>query len=400
MKGKVALTPSKSLSNRFLMIRALSPQSFEIENLSPSSDTRIFESLLLHPRNVMDAQDAGTAYRFLTAWLAITPGTFLLTGTDRMKQRPIRPLVSALQQMGADISYAGQDGFPPLSIRGKSLEGGSVKIDGSLSSQFISALVMIGPSLERGLDVELTGKPSSVPYIRMTLSLMKRFGVQSEHNHSHIRIKSQTYSPSPVRVESDWSSAAFWFEVAALSDSAEFFLEGLVPDSLQGDACISAWMVHLGVNSEWNEKGVRIYKQKDFKSNAPLEFDFTESPDLFLPVLCACVGQGREGLFLGLDNLRYKESDRVEAILEELLKIYPGMSYQRDEHSLELLASGPAQQPFRLCSHSDHRIAMSLAPLVLGVGDFELDDETVVRKSYPEFWDQLSATGFKLEYLP
>ena len=392
----VKLPTSKSISNRLLFIRALSKETFAIRGLSAAEDTILLNELLSSHKSEVNAKDAGTVYRFLAAYYSCIPGTHILKGTKRMHERPIGPLVDALNLLGANITYLGEKGFPPLSIEGTTLRGGKVSVDASISSQFISALLMIAPTLEDGLTVQMEGEIASASYIRMTLDLMSLMGVESEWIRNEIRIPQRAYSPSEVDVEPDWSSAAFWYLLSALSPGRTFFLEGLHQSKLQGDSVIADWMKLLGVDSVFEENGVTLLSHgySSWSQHAALQFDFKDCPDLFPPMLVACAALGVEAKLTSLQNLIHKESNRLDVLLKELGKCGLKYTLVDDQHSL-ILQKQKLSPPDRIFeTHQDHRVAMALAPLSQIFGNVSLNEIAVVQKSYPEFWTQLSAAGF------
>ncbi|RLD54888.1 MAG: 3-phosphoshikimate 1-carboxyvinyltransferase, partial [Bacteroidetes bacterium] len=329
LRGTIKLPASKSISNRVLIIRALSSSDFEIVDLSKADDTLLMQNLLCKIQNTekqprtyrteIDCQNAGTVFRFLTAFLSATPGNWELTGSERMKKRPVKILVDALTNLGADIQHKGEPGYPPLLIKGKKLNGGMVKVDAGVSSQYISALLMLAPLLPEGLELELSGKTSSAPYIIMTLRVMEKLGISWAYNGRKIKIKPQKYNPTDFIVEPDWSSAAYWYEMAALSENADIFLPGLLQNSCQGDAVLPKIYEHFGIKTKFMETGIRLTKTSE--ANQSFSYDFTPNPDLAQSVIVTCVGLGIPGEFIVPDNLRIKETDRIEALMTELKKL-------------------------------------------------------------------------------
>lgn len=396
---RIKLTSSKSISNRLLMIQALSKEPVTLHNLATADDTVLLNSLLKGDQKELDARDAGTVFRFLVAYLAIQPGIHVLKGSKRMNERPVGPLVNALNQLGANITFLGVPGFPPLQIEGKNIAGGIVSIDAGISSQFISALLMIAPLLEEGLQIRLEGEIVSMPYIQMTLDLMSSLGVQAQRKGNEIHVPHQSYQGKEMIVETDWSSASFWYLISALSPGRVFFLEGLQADTLQGDSQVSEWMKSLGVETVFEKDGAKIVSQgfSSWSQTAPFHFDFKNCPDLFPPMLVACAALSAEARFSSLTNLKHKESDRLSVLLGELGKC--GLKYQLNDAEDEMLLPNqklsPPDRTFH--THQDHRIAMALAPLAQIFGTVKLDDISVVQKSYPEFWNQLSSSGFSVQ---
>ncbi len=393
----VSLTSSKSITNRALIIQALCNEKIIIENAALAEDSKILNSVLENLLHEINVKDAGTAFRFLTAYLSIQPGTFILTGTERMKERPIGGLVKALIKIGAQIEFIENENFPPLKIIGGNLMGGQLSIDASESSQYISALLLIAPKLSQGLKLELTGKINSESYIDMTLFIMNHFGIDVKRTDNSIEIPGKNYSSGLLRVENDWSSASFWYEIAALSNKSEIVLKGLSLNSIQGDVAISEIMNKFGVNSEQLSNGIII--RKNFNSTKPefFEYDFSSCPDLVLPVATVCVALNVPSCFKGVKNLRIKESDRLQAIKNELEKIGGNLIIEDD--SLLINSSVLTRNDKIFHSYNDHRMIMSLAPLALKFDEIIIDDHLPVKKSYPSFWDDLKNAGFSYDVI-
>ena len=424
---EVTLPASKSESNRALMIAAYGVFKPDFQNLSDSHDTKVLSEALVSidsmpctvPRwkciafdevndiegklQIIDIADCGTAARFLTTYLACHEGNWFLTGADRMKCRPMAPLVEALQSLGADIQYVGNEGCLPLHIKGKTISGGKVRIDASRSSQFASSLLLAAPMWSQGLEMNLVGNLSSVPYLDMTLAMMQHFGAECEKHGNTVMVSPKPYKSNGFVVDLDWSAASYWYEMAAFSEECEIRLKSL--NSLsgsrytpfaahamptdegrnastgcfgrydinalscwQGDAVIAEWMTQLGVGTFVDGNDL-ILRKIPFEKRS-LSFDFFDHPDLFPTVAATCAGLHVEACFTGVDNLHLKESDRVEAMRQELAKL--------------------GSHPIRFCAHGDHRIVMALAPLSLLVGDIGFDHPEVVEKSYPTFWRDAS----------
>lgn len=373
--GAITLPASKSESNRALMIAAYGGFEPDFQNLSDSDDTKVLLKALNRKTSIIDVADCGTAARFLTTYLASHEGDWLLTGTDRMKQRPIKPLVDALLILGADIQYVEKQGFLPLRIRGKILQGGKVGIDMSQSSQFASSLLLAAPMFPQGLELELLGCSNSLPYLEMTLNMLSHFSAQVERQGGRVVVKPHPYQKEKFMVESDWTAASYWFEMAAFSEECEMKLRGLsgtstgsVTSSLQGDVIIAEWMKSFGVCTTAVDDGIILTKMPFEKK--PLSFDFTNNPDLFPTLAATCAGLGIKASYTGLNNLVHKESDRVEAMRHELAKL--------------------GNRPLQFCAHNDHRVVMALAPLAILCGPIAFDHPEVVRKSYPTFWSDCS----------
>ena len=317
LEGEILLPASKSISNRALIINYLSGKKLRLNNLSQADDTQLMIVLLKiieenkgsYLPTTIDCRDAGTTLRFITALLALTPGKWLITGSDRMKDRPIGILVESLKKLGANIEYQGKDGFPPLLIKGKKLKGRELEIDGSVSSQFISALLLIAPSVPGGLCLKLKGKISSLPYIEMTLNLLNQFGISTAFIDNTITIEQQDYKSGELTIEADWTSASYWYEMVALASEANLFLKGLNKESLQGDAILPEIFNHFGVQTEFLGDGIKLTKTKKIVSD--FTFDFTDYPDLAQTVIVTCAGLNIPGKFTGLESLRIKETDRT-----------------------------------------------------------------------------------------
>ena len=370
LRKTVTLPASKSESNRALMIAAYGGFAPEIANLSDSQDTKVLQDALrfCRERKIIDITDCGTAARFMTTFLACREGDWFLTGTDRMKQRPIKPLVDALRQLGANIQYAENEGFLPLLILGKSIRGGKVSLDVSQSSQFASSLLLAAPMWPNGLDLELRGNINSVPYLDMTIAMMRHFSAQVERKGNEVAVRPKPYQPNGFTVEADWSAASYWYEMAAFSEDCEIRLRSLSLSKsrscFQGDSIIAEWMKPLGVGTFCEGDDI-VLRKIPFEKRL-LHFDFFDHPDLYPTMAAVCAGLNVEATFTGLDNLSLKESDRVEAMQMELAKI--------------------DSRPIRFCAHNDHRIVMALAPLAMLVGPVVFDNPEVVAKSYPNFW--------------
>ena len=396
LRCDITLPASKSESNRALMIAAYGGFEPDFQNLSDSNDTCIVKEVLqgLPPidsssptcqcRNdigdspcVINIADCGTAARFLTTYLACHEGDWLLTGTERMHQRPMAPLVEALRSLGADIQYVEKEGCLPLSIKGKPLSGGKVVINMTQSSQFASSLLLAAPMWSQGLEMELIGELSSLPYLEMTLDMMCHFSAQAERRGKTVIVKPQSYQKQPFTVESDWTAASYWYEMAAFSEECEVRLRSLSLSkgrpNLQGDIVIVDWMQQLGVGT-FIEDGALVLSKIPYEKR-PLHFDFSQHPDLYPTLVATCAGLGIEATFDGLDNLTLKESDRVEAMQTELAKL--------------------GSRPIHFCTHNDHRVAMALAPLSMLVGDISFDYPEVVKKSYSSFWEDVSFLPIK-----
>ena len=402
LNGTVKLPASKSISNRILIIQALSNLSFDIKNLSLAEDTSLMQNLLQKIESnketgtQIDCGNAGTVFRFLTAFLANTQGQWKLTGSDRMKKRPVKILVDALIELGANIKYKEKSGYPPLLIRGNRLNGNNIKIDAGISSQYISALLMLAPILPEGLELQLSGKITSSPYIDMTLDIMQKTGISWKYNNSIIKIPPQKYQANSFVVESDWSSVAYWYEIASFSKEVNIFLPGLKKDSCQGDAILPEIYKKLGIQTDFQETGIRLIKRG--KTVESLSFDFIPYPDLVQSVVVTCAGLNIPGEFIIPENLRIKETDRVSALLNELKKLGYEIKLEKTEnHSILSLQKTEKQLETNnvktIKTYEDHRMAMAFAPLCLLHENLQIEKPEVVSKSYPSFWEDLKKMG-------
>lgn len=395
-KTSVQLPASKSICNRALILNALSYSPYEIQNLSDCDDTDVMVKALNSNDSHFDVKAAGTAMRFLTAFLSKVVGEWTITGTERMKNRPIRILVDALNAVGAKIEYLEKEGFPPLRIMGSALQGGEISLDGGVSSQYISALLMIAPLMEKGLTLHLQGKVISKPYIHLTLQLMKQYGVESEWVGSTIKVAPQSYRPLPYTVESDWSAASYWYEIMALSQQAEIELKGLFKESLQGDAAGAKLFAQLGVATDYKAGGVVLRKNGNVCQK--LIYDFVNEPDLAQTFVTTCAFMDIPFRFTGLQSLKIKETDRIEALKCELRKLGYVLT---DTNGSILEWNGERCEPEAhpvITTYEDHRMAMAFAPasLVRKEG-IEIAHPEVVSKSYPHFWENLESAGFVVE---
>ncbi len=400
IRGKISLNGSKSISNRLLIIEALCDEDFNISNLSNAQDTQTLYRLLRHAdEQVLDAGDAGTTYRFLTAYLAMQQRRQLLTGSKRMLERPIKLLVDALRSLGADIQYVGKEGYPPLQINKAQLakeEMPHLSIPAHISSQYISALLLIAPTLPKGLRLQLEGEIVSAPYIEMTLGLMKAFGIECLRAGNSFLIDAQPYKAAPFAVEADWSAASYFYAIAVLAEGkVELELEVLEPDSLQGDAVIAKLMEPLGVRSTFLDNGRVIIHKYSQQLPPRLDYDCTACPDLAQTLAAIAAGLQLPCKLTGLQTLRIKETDRIAAMKTELEKL--GAVVEVGEDWLEVKKGIAAQAPAKtvINTYKDHRMAMALAPLALKLGQLKFDHKSVVNKSYPAFWEDLKSLDFK-----
>ena len=394
IQGKLTITGSKSETNRLLLLQALYPE-LAIENKSNSDDSVAMEHALVSKENLKDIHHAGTAMRFLTAYFATkNESSIVLTGSQRMQERPIALLVDALRSLGADINYTKEEGYPPLEIIGKDLAGGKVSLPANISSQYISALLLIAPRLKQGLELELEDEITSLPYIKMTLALLKRVGITSTFEGEIIRIPNQEDISNPAQtVESDWSSASYWFSAIALCDKGEVELLNYREDSLQGDAVLRDIYAQLGVESKFNGSKLLLRKKENFVLPTSLELDLVEAPDIAQTIAVSCYGLGVACHLSGLHTLKIKETDRLVALENELSKL--GASITIDEKSLRLAGTQSFQANQAIDTYHDHRMAMAFAPLALKV-PLSINDAGVVSKSYPSFWEDMKTTGYQV----
>lgn len=391
--GTLRITGSKSETNRLLLLQALF-RGFEIENASNSDDSKVMEAALQTSSDLIDIHHAGTAMRFLTAYFSQLEGReVVLTGSSRMQERPIKILVEALRNLGASIQYEKEEGYPPLRIQGKKLKGGLVRLPADVSSQYISALLLLGPVLEKGVELHLEGKITSVPYIKMTLALLNNFGVATAFHGQQIRVENK---PKPKKtlqiVESDWSSASYFFSIAALSEEAEIQLESYKPISLQGDAVLRSIYQELGVKSRFEGHRLILSKEK-IKLPKSIQWDLSEAPDIAQTIAVSCYGLGIGCDLEGLHTLKIKETDRLIALYSELTKL--GATLSVTDHSLHLSPGNDFVKGCSIPTYKDHRMAMAFAPLALKV-PLAIEEAEVVSKSYPSFWEDLRKLNFKI----
>jgi len=374
---EIDLPSSKSISNRLLIIQALCKESFNIENLSDSDDTRHLQKALLSKENTIDVGPAGTSFRFLTSYLSIQNGKeFILSGSDRMKKRPIKELVKVLRKIGAEITYLDKEGYPPLKIIGTKFEGGKIEINGDVSSQFISSILLIAPTLRNGIELKIKGTIVSKSYIEMTLSLMNKFGIESSWEDNIIRIQTQNYIAKNFQVAADWSAATFWFEIASLSKICNIKLNGLQQNSIQGDKKSIEIFNNLGVDSTFENGKIILTKNKSITPEK--SYDLLDTPDVYQPLKCTLFGLNITSEFSGLSTLKGKETNRIISVKTELKKL----------NSSKIIDT-----------YKDHRMAMGFAPLCLRFGELQINDVEVVSKSYPNFWEDLKKSGFTISVL-
>jgi len=396
LKGEITLDGSKSISNRVLIIRALSGLDFPIHGLADSKDTQTLIQLLSSKDEVLDVGPAGTTFRFLTAYLSRRGGTQVLTGSARMKQRPIGILVDCLRQLGANIDYVENEGYPPLKIHAQQFLVAEPKltIPASVSSQYISALLMIAPTFIGGMRLTLEGEIVSRPYIEMTLRTMERFGVHHSWEGHTIVVPEQTYQAQEFTVEADWSAASYYYALAAFSDDTDLYLNGLHEESWQADAAIVHIMEQFGVQTQFTEKGIHLTKTSTKPS--PFQYNFLNCPDIAQTLAVICAGQGRAAQLEGLQTLKIKETDRIQALITELKKINIDAE-EINANALHIHAPTPAFEQMKIPTfdtYHDHRMAMIFATLALVIDEVVIDDPLVVDKSYPAFWKDLKKLGF------
>lgn len=394
VNGTVTLPASKSIANRLLLMRAVAGfDDLEIHNLSNARDTVILNGILkdLSKNKTADVHDAGTVMRFLTAYLSCLEGEWILTGAERMKQRPIGALVEVLKKLGADISYEEKGGYPPLRIKGKKLEGGKVEIDGSVSSQFLSALLMIAPLYKQPLHLYITSELVSVPYVQMTLDLMKQWGLDHEWKGNTILVENKSYlrPKEEVFVESDWSGASYFYSILALAKEGEIRMPYLWQKSLQGDSVCRQIFEQLGVTTEFSER--EIVLRKTSEAVKKFNYDFIKCPDIAQTLAVCCAAKGIAADLSGLQTLSIKETDRITALKNELEK--SGAIVRTTKDSVNIVFDRLLAFDSELLTYNDHRMAMSFAPLAL-MGTIKIENPAVVEKSFPHFWEELKKIGF------
>ncbi|MBY0244900.1 MAG: 3-phosphoshikimate 1-carboxyvinyltransferase [Sphingobacteriaceae bacterium] len=393
--AEINLTGSKSECNRALVIAALSKGKVLVNNLSIAKDTTTLHRILSEIETdleIVDVGPAGTAMRFLTALLPTRAKKYTLTGSERMKERPIGILVDALNHIGANITYLEKEGFPPIQINEDFKQiTNKIQIKGDISSQYISALLMIAPTLPMGLVLEIVGDLTSKPYVEMTLSMLQNVGIKHTWEDNVITIETQEFKPTTLFVEPDWSAASYWYSIATLSEKASIFLTGLNGYSLQGDSVITEIMANFGITSQFINNGVQLKKEP--KKIERKIFDCKECPDLAQTIIVCCAILGHEATFTGLETLKIKETDRILALQNEIAKI--GVKLIERNLSYKLDCSGLFfPEKLVVKTYDDHRMAMAFAPLALKIKTVEIEDMDVVEKSYPNFWIDLQKVGF------
>ncbi len=401
IKGEISLTASKSESNRVLIIKSLCQEPIKINNLALAQDTVVLKECIENANNskLFDIGQAGTAMRFLTAYFSTLPGERTLTGSERMKKRPIGILVNALRSLGADIEYLEEEGYPPLKIRGKVLKGGTVEMDGGVSSQFISALLLIAPKLQNGLVIKFKNEVVSIPYINMTLKMMQEFRVYGQWYEDSISVSKQNYyvkhdNDYAYKIEADWSAASYWYAIAALSDEVDLTIKGLKHESLQGDAVVANLFSFFGIKTKFIKDGIHLQKNKYCVKQ--FGFNFSDCPDIAQTLATVVSLLKIPSFFNGLYTLTIKETDRLLALKEELKKTGTHTEIISN-HSIQLTHTDMPISSVVIKTYDDHRMAMAFLPLALKINGLIIENSTVVTKSYPEFWKDLQKIGFVIE---
>ena len=391
--GEVKITGSKSETNRLLLLKALF-KNFKIENKSNSDDSFVMESALNSTSDLIDIQHAGTAMRFLTAYFSQLEGReVVLTGSSRMQQRPIKILVEALKSLGANIEYEKEKGYPPLRIKGKKLNGGSINLPADISSQYISSLIMVGSVLDGGIEINLVGKVTSVPYVNMTLDLLTNLGIESDFKGQRIIVKNSNQIKNSIQiVESDWSSASYFFSIAALADQALIYLKSYKKNSLQGDSVLRSIYKNLGVNSRFEGNNLILKKEK-VSLTKRIKWDLSNTPDIAQTIAVTCYGLGIGCDLEGLHTLKIKETDRLTALYNELSLL--GAKISITDKSLHLAPGKKFKKGITISTYDDHRMAMAFAPLAIKIS-LSIKKAEVVSKSYPDFWKDLNSLNFKI----
>ncbi|MGF7080304.1 3-phosphoshikimate 1-carboxyvinyltransferase [Mucilaginibacter sp. UYCu711] len=411
VNGEVRLTGSKSECNRALVIEALSHDKVRVENISDAADAVTLSKVLgltlqtvgyeaspiTHQleHKIVNIGPAGTAMRFLTAYYTLQDEEVVLTGSERMKQRPIGILVDALRKLGAEISYEENEGFPPIRIKGSiQQQTNIISIKGDISSQYITALLLIAPKLPQGLELHIEGDLTSRPYVEMTLAMLQQAGIQHQWNGNVISIANQEFKETVLPIEPDWSAASYWYAIAALADTADLFLHGLTQYSLQGDSVITEIMANFGITSQFRDGGVHLVKEA--KPISRKIFDLKECPDLAQTIIVVCAALNHEATFTGLETLKIKETDRIAALQNELGKMGVKLIEKGQTYKLDCSGKFIPERMF-INTYDDHRMAMAFAPLALVIPELEVEDSLVVEKSYPAFWTDLEKVGFEVK---
>lgn len=397
IEEEITISGSKSESNRLLILQKLFPE-ITIENLSDSDDSVHMYHALTTEDLLVDIGHAGTAMRFLTSYFAVNKGReVFLTGSERMQNRPIEILVNALKDLGADITYAEKQGYPPLKIKGKKLTKDKVQINGNVSSQYISSLLLIASKLDNGLEIELTGKITSVPYIKMTLSLLSQIGIESSFQKNVIKVfPKETVKTQTVVVESDWSSASYFYSIIALADlGSEIKLSAYKQESLQGDSCLADIYSHFGVTTTFGNDFITLKKEKNTNQET-LVRNLKDAPDIAQTIAVTCFAEGIACHLSGLHTLKIKETDRLVALHDELTKL--GAKVSITDETLEVSKASNINSNIAIDTYNDHRMAMAFAPLALKVS-IKINDAEVVTKSYQKFWNDMEQIGINITHL-
>ncbi|EIA10188.1 3-phosphoshikimate 1-carboxyvinyltransferase [Flavobacterium frigoris] len=391
LQADIPVTGSKSETNRLLLLKALFP-NVTLVNTSNSDDSEVMQTALKGNEEIVDIHHAGTAMRFLTAFFAVNEGReVVLTGSQRMTERPIKVLVEALEQLGAKISYEKEVGYPPIRIKGQKIIASKVSIPANVSSQYISALMLIAPKLENGIEITLVGEITSVPYIKMTLALLNDLDIKTSFEGNVIKVyPKQEVETKEMVVESDWSSASYFFSIVALADTASITLSSYKENSLQGDSALVEIYKQMGVNSQFENNSLTLTKDTNFKPQT-VNFELNNTPDIAQTIVVTCLGLGIGCHLTGLHTLKIKETDRLEALRIELTKLGATISVTND--SLTLVATSTINQNVKIATYNDHRMAMAFAPLALKV-PIIIENAEVVSKSYPDFWEDMKKLGF------
>lgn len=394
--SQLNITGSKSETNRLLLLKALFP-NITLANTSNSDDSEVMQKALAGNDEIVDIHHAGTAMRFLTAYFAVNEGReVVMTGSSRMQERPIKILVEALAQLGVEISYEKEVGYPPIRIKGKKVTASKVTLAANVSSQYISALLLVAAKLENGLELTLEGEITSIPYIKMTLALLKDLDIQTSFEGNVIKVyPKESVESKEMIVESDWSSASYFFSLVALADAAKITLSSYKENSLQGDSELVSLYEKMGVKTTFQNNQMTLEKQAGFKYE-DVNFELNNTPDIAQTIVVTCLGLGIGCHLTGLHTLKIKETDRLEALRIELTKLGANISVTND--SLTLLPSGEINQDVHIATYNDHRMAMAFAPLAIKV-PIIIDDAEVVSKSYPDFWNDLKALNFQISEL-
>lgn len=409
LPASLSITGSKSETNRLLLLQALFP-NISLANTSNSDDSEVMQKALTinshlttsssqlptSSFNLIDIHHAGTAMRFLTAYFAVNEGReIVLTGSQRMTERPIKVLVDALQQLGAQISYENEEGYPPIRIKGQKITNNKVSIPANVSSQYISALLLIAPKLENGIELTLVGEITSIPYIKMTLALLSEIGVEVSFIGNVIAVKPNAQNPIPqtLTVESDWSSASYFYSIAALANEGTTIeLSSYKENSLQGDSALVEIYSKIGIKTRFDGNKITLVRQSNFRFET-VNFDLNNTPDIAQTIVVTCLGLGIGCHLTGLHTLKIKETDRLEALRIELTKLGANISVTND--SLTLVATPSINSNVKIATYNDHRMAMAFAPLALKV-PIIIENAEVVSKSYPDFWEDLKSIGFQI----